>query len=204
MSGVDYSEFLKSYAKLKKIPLAEVIHNATKDFVQAALRETPTASEKGVLWYRAKKGGHTWYIPASRVNSRRREQLEKGNIAFEPLPIKKGWSKATWLGAMQALGMNTGKAKVPKFASLLAKFNGDVKTLSESQLQSEAEKKSAVAFAHTASSASAVITDEFRIDCFGRGSSSYQFNRISAAGFALAATRITNDYARHIREAWKK
>lgn len=183
-STIDYSEFMRGYARLKKIPLLKVIHNAAKDFVQAALPATPIADSSKPKWVRAEKDGKVWYLPIERANKRRLGQLEKGGIKYTRLNIRKGWSRSTWIGVMQALGMTSSRGKPAK-------------------PQTHAIDKSDIAFSEGENKASAVITDRMKIDHFGRTTSDARFSVIAAAGFELAAWRMTRDYAKHIKEAWR-
>ena len=218
MSGVsinmDFKSLTEAYARLKGIPLAKVLRNAARDFVRAARKATPEAKVKRAIYVRAtmyettdevyttKRGkvktrraftrdaagkrvstGKSWYIPINRVGKLKRNNTKTG-LVMHKVRIAHGWSKATWLGAMAALGIG-GEAKRP------------------ASIPPVAEARS-TATAHGDDIKPAVtITDQVRIDHFGRGTSTPVHNALCQAGFAAAVKSIVNDYTKLARQAWR-
>lgn len=127
--------------------------------------------------------GDTWYMHESQVSKMTKAKWKRGGIEVRKIKIRKGWSKATWIGAMRALGMPSKQPakSVPAVAADRSQFS-----MMSSGL-----------------SAQAVLVDAFRIDRFGRSSEQPQYDRISAEGFRAAANFISKDYNRIIREAWR-
>lgn len=107
---------LEEYARLKKVPLAKVIRNAAKDFLQAAYRATPIAARRtkagwlamapsklrGSAAHREQSNGLVWFGPRM-LTARDKRRLRAAGAAVPR--IRRGYSKATWIGAMRALGM---------------------------------------------------------------------------------------------------
>ncbi len=96
-------------ARLKKVPLDKVLRNASRDFVKAAYFGTPTAKTSRTRFLlvpgRAKRTINTQNGPAHWVLKKKSRQ---GSRWDPPFPVRKGYAKATWIGAMRALGMVTG------------------------------------------------------------------------------------------------
>lgn len=202
---------IEAYARLKKLPLWKVVFHASKDYVQAAHKATPTAKIKKSPYFRvtryatefgttktgkqskklviAKQGGRkvqlgkSWYITEAQLNGsdlKSGDNLKKGGLWVRRVPVRAGWSKATWITAMRAFGFNKSASKVNRFA----------------------EGKSEVIPHDAPSTPSMTVSAEFHIDNFGRSSTRPQYDSIAAAGFMLAAKRITKDIRDTLKGAW--
>ena len=113
---VQKDRLLEEYARLKRVPLAKVIRNASRDFLQAAYRATPMATRRtktgwlaiapaklrGSAAHKVQSNGLVWFGPGMLTAKDKRRLRAAG--ATVPR-IRKGYSKATWIGAMRALGM---------------------------------------------------------------------------------------------------
>lgn len=213
MSNLDTKALMHRLADLKQIPLWKVIRNAARDFVQGAYNATPTAQTSTSQYYRAqkyeqtdeayttkggklktrkawtigadgrrKKIGDHWYIHESQMAGSKPSAWRKNGIDVRKVRIKKGWSKATWIGVMLALGMLSKNRpnRIPKIA----------------------EQKSAIEVWRGGKAPSITLSDEFRIDHFGRASTLPQYDKIEAAGFKLAADRMTKEINKMLKDTW--
>ena len=179
--NISISSMMNALARLKGIPLDKVVRNAGRDYLQAAYTATPLAKISKSQWYVAEKDGRKWYVHESQTPGRKRNKKDRTRIV--KARIRKGWSKSTWIGAMKALGMS------PK-----NRPNG---------VHPVAETRSQARQFTSGTNPRIVISDEFRIDDFGRGSSQPQHERIAAEGFKLAARRISAEFTRMIKETWR-
>ena len=208
---LDTHQLMDALARLKSIPLAKVVRNAARDYVQAAEKVTPLAKQGKSRYVKAAyyAVGDVSYTTKKGKVKTRRDFLRNGNghkirtgnywyipadrvgslkaskktgLVIRKVRVSKGWSKMTWVGAMRELGMTTKSRPASLPASVEAK-------------------------SHTAQQGgdnpSITITDEFRFDRFGRSTTDAAFGRISSSGFALAAKRMSNEYERMIKETWK-
>jgi len=90
---------------VKGVPMAKVIRNAARDFVQEAYRATPLAKKRQTdFLYLGKKrpphGGR------GRPRWVRKEPTKSGSRWDPPFSIARGFSKSSWIGMMRQLGMN--------------------------------------------------------------------------------------------------
>lgn len=181
--SVDSKGLLQAYADLKDLPLAKIIHNAAKDFAERAQERTPNSQLLHAKYYKAyiPGTGKHWFIPIEWLNGRRvynkrsRVQLVKW--------LKRGWSKATWIGIMRALGMSTSKGPL------------------KSSDSSHARKMSHIVKKQSNTHAEAAMTDEVYFDQWQRGTD-YTSKPVMAEGFKLAAKRISKDFNKETRQKW--
>lgn len=179
---LDIGAMMHALAEVKGIPLGKVIRNASRDYAQAAQKATPVAKTGTSEYYVATRNGRRWYVHQSQIRGRIANR--EGGTQLRKVRIHRGWSKATWIGAMRALGMSS---KQPA-----------------RRLPSAVEHK-AYAIQRTAGeNPSVTISDEFRIDGFGRTTTLAQHTRIAGEGFRLAAKRISTEYVRLLKEAWTR
>ena len=172
---------LQTYAAMKNIPLAKVIRNAARDFVQAAYKATPTAriSTKESPYVRIRiadmqvsRHGKTWtrgiyrYIRWDSLDDAARQRLEKHRVR-----IKKGWSKASWIRLMRILGMTNSKGEMRKERS-----GRSWRAVNQLATIGLTEKQ-------------AVIEDDIHFDARPG-----EIDRITEAGFALATKRLSADF----------
>ena len=209
---MDTKALMHRLADLKQIPLWKVIRNAERDFVQGAWQATPTAQVSSSQYYKAtkyeqtdeayttksgklktrrawalgadgrkKKVGESWYIHESQMTGTK-ASWRKNGIDVRKVRIRKGWSRATWIGVMLALGMlaKNRPNRVPKIA----------------------EQKSAIEVWRGGKAPSITISDAFSIDSFGRTSTLPQHDRIEAAGYKLAADRMRKEINSMLKKAW--
>lgn len=181
--AIDSSQMVEAFARLKNIPVFKVLRNAARDFAKAAIKATPTAKISKSSWYRARKNGKTWYIPESRMAGRKIRNAKDGDLQIRKVRVRKGWSKATWLGIMQELGLVVG---------------APVKRLQH------ARDKATLTNVASGANPSVTISDQLRIDNFGRASTRPRHEAIAKAGFDAAAKNITREFERLTKEAWAK
>lgn len=172
---------LKEYARIKNVPIGKVIRNATKDFLQAAQRHTPMGAKKRKSgWlsiapeairgdHKLQDDGKVWFGPQI-LSAKDKTRLRKAGAKVPT--VRKGYSKATWIGAMQALGMNR---KVPQGMDS-AKHVATLKTEG------------------TGSNVSSTIRNWLGFD-----SKPGTIANILQQGFANAARRIRDDWARVLK-----
>ena len=176
-STVQADGLLRRFAELKAIPIRKVIRNAARDFVQAALKETPIAAEKKSRFVRAKlSNGKYAYRPVDSLSEDELKKKDKSkNLVWHRIRIKRGWNRATWRGVMAALGMNQ-KPK-PKV------------------VPSAVDTRSAAVWAGSDAAPEVTITDRLALDAAYPG----QLDKLRSAGFALAAKRITTEFNRLLK-----
>lgn len=180
--NISISSIMSALARLKNIPLAKVIRNASRDYTQAAYTATPLAKISKSEWYVARRDGRKWYIHESQVSGKKIRNRKTGTRVSK-VRIQKGWSKSTWIGAMKALGMS------PKNRP--------------ARVRPEAEERSQAVQMTSNTNPKAVITDNFQIDQFGKASTQPQHERIAGEGFKLAARRMSAEFTRMMKEAWR-
>lgn len=194
---IDTKDLMAAYAAMKKVPMAKVIRNASRDFAQAAYKATPTAvkAKSDYYWYKGKDGKrhylHSRMVRRKTVTGadgakRKKWVLKSGRETegdIHKVRIAKGWSKASWIGVFKALGME----KIPNRAKTAP---------------AAAETLSSIAEAASGATASATITDIIRFNAFGK-STDTRSGEIARAGYALAAKRITGDVTKMLKKAWK-
>lgn len=214
MTKIDTTEFIRAYARLKKLPVKTVMRNAARDFVRVAQRETPNASISQSQYFRAtryemadvqyttktgkvrtrrdwalnEKGrrtkvGESWYMHESQLPNLSNARWKRGGISVSRVRIRKGWSKATWIGAMRALGMPS-KHPAKSLPAVVTDRSLAYQRGSDVNPQ-------------------AVVEDVLALNNFGRSTSDRQHRRISAEGFKEAAKNMSNDYRKRIREGWR-
>lgn len=182
MTKIDTTELVNSFARMKNIPVKTVMRNAARDFVRTAQRETPLSVETKARYYRAKLDDRRWWIPVDLIGGRKihnkpgRTQLKRW--------LNRGWSKATWIGSMRALGMSSQHP---------AKRLPAVVTHQSIAYQKGPDRNP-----------QAVVEDVLALDNFGRGTSDEQHRRISAEGFKVAARNMMKEYNRLVRRAWHR
>ena len=167
---------LQTYAAMKNIPLAKVIRNAARDFVQAAYKATPTARITQSPYVRIPIEGVKKvfrYIPWDSLDEKGQERLKKRRIR-----LQRGWSKASWIRLMRILGMTNSKGEMRKERS--GKRWDAVNQLATIGLT---EKQ-------------AVINDAIHFDARPG-----EIDRITEAGLALATKRLSNDFKKIMKAA---
>lgn len=194
--AIDNKDLIATYAAMKKVPMAKVIRNASRDFAQAAYKATPTAvkSSSDYYWYKGADGQRHYLhkrmvkrktIKAADGSKRKKWVLKSGRDlegSLHKVRIAKGWSKASWIGVFRALGMDA-----PKRA----------KTAPE-----KAETLSSITEAASGATAKATIIDIIRFNRFGKGTDT-RSGEIARAGYALAAKRIMRDVVKTLKETWR-
>lgn len=110
---------MNALASIRNLPLAKVIRNASKDFLQGSYRATPLSkiTHKDTLW--TKKPGQTphWVNKAKerarktdrRVSESAKRPVNKKWVA--PFRVSQGFAKASWITAMRQAGMTMGSGK---------------------------------------------------------------------------------------------
>lgn len=167
---------LKTYAALKNIPLAKVIRNAARDFVQAAYKATPMARITQSPYVRIPIEGAKRvfrYIPWDSLDEKAQGRLKKRRIR-----LQRGWSKASWIRLMRILGM-TNK-------------NGDMRKERSGKRWKAVNQLATIGLTEK----QAVINDAIHFDARPG-----EIDRIAEAGFALATKRISNDFKKIMKAA---
>ncbi len=171
-TAIDSKGLLQRFAELKGIPVSKVLRNAARDFVQAALRETPMAYLSRSPWARIKtRGGKTAYRRIDNFDGAARDRLAKQRIR-----IRRGWNRATWRGVMAALGMTQRNRprSVPRAVDV----------------------RSGAVWSGTETAPEVTVVNRLALDKAYPG----QIERIQAAGFALAVKRITREMNRILKK----
>lgn len=103
------AQLMQQISRLKNVPLEKVLRNASRDFVKAAYFGTPTARTSRTPFLLvpgpARRTIATQNGPAHWV---RKTKSARGSKWDPPFAVRKGYAKATWIGAMRALGMGSG------------------------------------------------------------------------------------------------
>ena len=187
---IDAKGLLEAFARLKGIPVQKVIHNAGKDFVQAALKATPLGKvlEKPFDVISVETGTRKKRLVAVKGkygrNAGRFIIVPKGakvgkGYKTKPFIIKRGWNRATWRGVMAALGMNQ-KNRPKKVPSIVDAMSG-------------------AAWSGTKEAPTLTISDQLALDKVYPG----QIQQIVAAGYALATSRIVKEFNRIVSNAFR-
>lgn len=174
-ASFDTNHLVEALARLKGIPVSKVVRNASKDFAQGAYNATPVAKISKSEYYYVKDQGR--YLHQSQLEGRKR--LYKHGIY--KVRVRKGWSKASWIGVFRALGMS---------ANVVSQ-----------RLPQKVETLSGVVISGTPTDAKAAITDCIRFDGWG-GGSDRSSDAVRKSGFALAAKRIEGEVNRMIARQW--
>ena len=174
-ANIEISGIMEALARLKDIPVAKVVRNASRDFAQAAWQHTPLAKVSRSEFYYYWKDGEKKFLHESQIGKRKRgSKLRK-------VRIHKGWSKASWIGIFRALGMS-------------------LKTAT-GRLPQAVEHISNAIVSGTQTDSKTVMTDEIRFDQFGR-SRDTRTDEIAREGFKLAAKRMTSEVNKMIAKQW--
>lgn len=174
-TNIEASGLVEALARLKNISVQKVVRNASRDFAQAAYKETPIAKISKSEFFYYWRNGIKHFLHESQVGKRKRgSKLRK-------VRVHRGWSKASWLGIFSALGMSL-KLAVNRLPNV-------VEHLSNAITSGNAEK------------AKTVLTDHIRFDSFGRTRDT-RTDDIARAGFKLAAKRITGEVNKMIVKQW--
>lgn len=193
-NNINIEGVMQALARLKGIPVAKVLRNAARDFTQGAYKATPLAQVSKSPYYTFvdARTGQRRYLRDSQVETETTRTGKakmsahwrglKAEFHLRKVRVAKGWSKATWAGVMRSLGM-AAKATPARLPQVV-------------------ETKSELTEALASATPKVTIMDEFRIDDFGKGSTAAKHQQIAQAGFALAAKRMTAEYARMLRRAW--
>lgn len=176
MLNISPDSIMQALARLKGIPVAKVVRNASRDFAQAAFKATPVAKKSKSEFYKYKgKDNQLHFLHESMLVGRKRK------TGLKKVRIYKGWSRASWLGVFRALGMSI-KAQT-------------------SRLPNKVEHISNAIARGSIESASTTITDYIHFDNFGRENDT-RTGDIARAGFELAARRITNETSNMLKKQW--
>lgn len=176
--GIDIQDkgLLATYAALKNVPLAKVLRNAARDFVQAAYRATPLARIAQSRYVRIPIEGTKKayrYIPWDSLDEKGQERLKKRRIR-----LQRGWSRASWIRLMRILGM-TNK-------------NGDMRKERTGKRWEAVNRLATIGLTER----QVEITDAIHFDARPG-----EIDRITEAGFALATKRISNDFKKIMKAA---
>ena len=183
---MDDRELMHAMARLTQIPLAKVVRNAARDFAKGAYQATPLARISRSEFYAFRDTDGNWrYLHQSQVGhlTRKKRQAWKAASGFHKVRIGKGWSRATWGGVFEALGLpkKNRAAGVPE----------------------EAKTRSTLETAESTTQAEMTITDLIRFDRFGRGGGYDSTPEIIAAGMERARASMTRELARRLKNAWR-
>lgn len=181
----DAAGLIDLFARLKGIPVAKVIRNAARDFVQAALKATPRGRLSKSPYGRVKVGDDYRYFRIDRLTprelARAKRRRRRDSRLTMPLPMRRGWSKASWIGAFRELGMGRTPTAPRKLPSAVI------------------QRLSTAAAAGDERHPEIRITDDIRFTALAGADQS-----IVQAGFRLAADRLTREFKRTLKEATRK
>jgi hypothetical protein len=171
----DPKRLIEAMARLKNIPVSKVVRNASRDFAQAAQKETPIATKSKSEYYKYFKNGVPHFLHESQVAGRKRK------TGLRKVRIYKGWSKASWLGVFRALGVSL--------------------KVSVQRLPSKVEHISHAVTRGSVTESTTTITDYIHFDEFGRGNDE-RTETIGRRGFELAAKRMSKEVNRMLLKQW--
>ena len=198
---IDSEAALRKYAELKKIPLDRVLFHAAKDMAQAGIKATPLATVKDGTFYtyvdpktQERKYIHSKDVnptrtPTGRKRMRKFFKSVKEEWKLHPFNYSQGWSRASWIGIMRALGMSTSKPNAAK-KGIPGKARADVERLGTVTQKSITGQEQII------------LNDRIHFDGLGHGSDRAS-QAIIAAGLKNATQRIAKDWAREIRKISK-
>jgi hypothetical protein len=180
---IDISMFLNpkgiidAFARLKGISVAKVVRNASRDFAQAAHKETPIAKIGRSEYYKYfDKSGQPHFLHESMVVGR------KSRKGLRKVRVYKGWSRASWLGIFRALGVSM---RIP-----VQRLPNQVEHISHAITRGDQ------------TNSTVTMTDYIHFDSFGRGQDT-RTEAVARAGFMLAAKRITTEMSKMLRSQWR-
>ena len=113
MIGIDVTVLndgiLRTFADLKNVKVAKVVRNAARDIVYGAYLATPRSTAKKSPYAEVPNQFHDGNVkirldPGGRKKPQPPSERER--LTPYRLVVRRGWSKATWIGAMRALQMN--------------------------------------------------------------------------------------------------
>lgn len=113
MIGIDVTVLndgiLQTFADLKNVKIAKVVRNAARDIVYGAYLATPRSTAKKSPYAEVPNQFHSGNVkirldPGGRKKPQPPSERER--LSPYRLVVRRGWSKATWIGAMRALQMN--------------------------------------------------------------------------------------------------
>lgn len=171
----DPKRLMEAMARLKDIPVSKVVRNASRDFAQAAQKETPIANKSKSEFYKYIKDGEPHFLHESQVASRKRK------AGLRKVRIYKGWSRASWLGVFRALGVSL--------------------KVSVQRLPSKVEHMSSAVARGDSTTSSTTITDYIHFDRFGKTNDT-RTDEIGRKGFELAAKRMSKEVSRMMQKQW--
>ena len=174
---LDATNIVEALARLKGIPIQKVVRNASRDFAQNALKETPVAKVSKSEYYKyTDRLGRLRFLHESQLHGKRK----KGS-KLKKVRVYKGWSRASWLGIFRALNVSL--------------------RLSTNRLPAKVEHISNAISTGTDSTAKTVMTDYIHFDSFGKNQDT-RTQQIARAGFALAAKRMTSEVNKMLIKQW--
>lgn len=185
-TNIDAKTMMEAIARLKGVPLAKTVRNASRDFARGAKEATPIARIGKPQYYRLlDNAGNTMrYIPAARIPHKHSRKLKPVNIA-------RGWSKRTWYGVFASLGIAHEMGPKPKGLS--------------TQAAQALDRKSSAVPRESQNTAEMQITDSIPLNRFGKsGQNTALITQLIEAGFARAAAIMTKTYNELIKGLWNK
>lgn len=176
-ANLDATNIINALARLKGISVSKVVRNASRDFAQASMKETPVAKISKSEFYKfTDRLGRLRFLHESQLHGKRK----KGS-KLKKVRIYRFWSKASWLGIFRALGVSL--------------------RLSTNRLPSKVERISNAITSGSDSTAKTIMTDYIHFDAFGNKQDT-RTQQIARAGFALAAKRISSEVNKMLIRQW--
>ena len=196
----DAKSLLETYAKLKQIPMEKILRNAGRDFVQAALKVTPLSKLPKSPFARIPLEGrkvryvHIEHSLTKTYYRRRKVNKKTGQVTYKvadkPKPsrvrhlnkycmvLRRGWSKASWIGVFRALGVpeRVAMRALPQAVQTIANA-----TVSGSGSQAQVHILDPIHFEGLPGTAQRIIDE----------------------GYKLATSRIVKDFNRQIQRILK-
>ena len=215
---MDDRELLAAYSRLKKIPIATIVHNASKDFAKAAQIATPNAqkSTKDSEWmtFIDARTGKRRYIREYKLRKTRKQPkglIYKGKPRKGDMPTeyKVGtFARLGFFGLVDESQFQPHKVHIAKgyskstwigvFRALGIPPRSDMRKASK-----WAEGRSTATTQGTDAKTMTTITDEVTFDKWGRGLN-YSSPNILDEGMAAARLVMTRQVALALKREWRK
>jgi hypothetical protein len=121
MSNIDIDDLVSQMSRLKNVPIDKATRNAARDFVRGAYMAAPIAAVRRSKFAKVTlKTGKEQVLnitkaaqqSAAAASKERRAEVRKATRArleARRIVIRRGFAKATWIGAFRALGVTTNK-----------------------------------------------------------------------------------------------
>ena len=213
---MDDRELVAAYSRLKRIPIATIVHNASKDFAKAAYTATPLAqkSTRDSEWmtFIDARTGRRRYIREYKLRKTRTQPkglIYKGKPRKGDKPIKE--YKAGTFARLGLFGLVDESQYQPHKVHIAKGYSkstwiGVFRALGlppRRKASKWAEGRSTATTQGTDTKTMTTITDEVTFDKWGKGLN-YSSPNILEEGMAAARQIMTRQVALAMRREWRK